>query len=334
MLDWIRPLIARIADRYRRWKFRIRQRIQSSWRFPIKVIFLLLVVVTAALYVVTVNRAGLAEKMPDAFIIGSAANLDAFLITVWGSVVFFYLIGIASVVVGLHELRDDIIESRLLYLFSSDKLSRGAMEHNTAAVTKLSAFCTSSDTHFYIEDIEQTSGCFKIEVESNQVVQNSFHNHPHVDEDVHLEVFADPVNHADLIGEIKIIKLQKSLEFDPVYRLDQRISLTNEKPTFAKPIPMVIDANGNIQFSYLYWIWCSAKEGYNFTTTRYCENVRACLTNRTDRHIEVDFRVEGKKTWISTLSPSESCELQSGVTFTPTNPWKLFVRQVKAETGV
>ena len=322
------PNLQRILEKYRRWKFRLKQRVQAGWRFPIKVVFLMLMATTFLLYLATVNRVEIAAQIPDARLIGTKENLEAILITLWGSVAFFLLIGIASVFVGLHEPRDDIIESRLLYLFSSNKVSPGAMEHNKAAVTKLSAFCTSSETEFFIEEINEEFDCFKVEVNSKQVLQNGFHNHPHVDDDVHLTVYADPVEEIDVVGEIKSIMLMKSLDFGPEWRLPERVSLTSDDPVFANPIPMQIDANGSLHFSYQYWIWCNNSKGYSFGTSRFCENASATLTNRTDRQICLDFRVDDRQIRNLTLKAGQSCELVSNTVFTPDTPWRFYISPV------
>lgn len=311
--------------------------IQKNWRYPIKVVTWVLVIFVLLVAALTSFSTAIVERIPDSFLLGTEDNFDAWLVSLWSSIIFFATIGVTSLLIGLHRPQDDIIESRLSYLFSSPKVTPKAMAYNKEQINKLSVFCSHVELRVFIEDIAADGKGFRVEIESRQILQNSLHNHDYVDEDIHFDVSADPIGEEEIIGEVKQIQLSSDSDKKLIWSSD-RVFITKSEPNFSKMIPLEVKANSAACLTAQYWLWCAANEGCYLDTRRYCEDVSARIVNRTSKRLTYTFASHdtgipgsGENQTSGDLNPGESKQLEKNASRTPSSKWLIYIYSMPDE---
>ena len=302
-------------------------KVVKKWRKQLGVIAVTVSVFIVLLLIVTFSRQWLTDYLDDKLLLGTPINFNALIISLWSALIVFVFIGIATLIVGIRKPEDDVIESRLRYLFTGEGVTQSVMSYNKEQVTKLSAFSTRGTIAIHVEEVSDSDGGFRIDVESTEILQNGFHNHPYVDEDFRIFVGADRVGNHETIGGINRVEFTSEIAEGPSKLIDTRVVLTKDVPKYKGSVTMEIEPNGTICYSVQYWIWCDQKEGFNIRNYRYSEGNEILLYNQSDAPIVVEHMENGKDRKSIIVKSKDHVHLFDSIVLSPECTWWMTIKE-------
>lgn len=275
-----------------------------AWDRAKKQIYIALALFVGLLAILSVFTEELAGLFSDDWVLGTVQGLNSLLVSLFSALIFFLVIGVTSLIVGLRNPQDDAIESRVEYLFSGSHISSDAKEYLKSQVTKLSAYCRSVEVKLTLEEFDADAAAFRISVDAQQFLQSCIHDEAYVDEDVCLDVEADPIEGKDPLGEVYCEELYVEGEPKAKWRDLSRKTLTRENLYYREPRKLEVAADSMARYGNQHWIWCAADEGYLYTTRRYTEEFSVSLRNKSGIPIIAGVRIARQST-LQDESPEE-----------------------------
>ena len=285
-------------------------------------VLLILGILIAAM---TLYRSAIAAALPRGFFLADLANLESLLASLWASIVFFSIVGYAVFYFGIKDPARDAVEQRMNYLYSGTNVSSAAKDFFRSRLLKLGAYYPRVNVQLCIEEVCSDASAFRIEVAYEQVVRNCMRDEEYRDKKSYVSVTADLVPNKGELGAVKFYTVMNDDVSQPTIEFNERVILDPDNLDYAVPRELVLRADGDATIFSQHWIWCLNREGYNYWSSRFVEELRVQVQNHSGS--EIAIALESKSGKIpgtrKTIEVGASVDLLDGVSMDADDSWSI-----------
>ena len=176
------------------------------------------------------NRPYIANNLPS-FTLSFVASLGV-------SLVVFAILGFTVFRINIQRPQDEILPTKLWYLFSGKNATRAVMKHNEQLVNKLGAFSDAGAVKIFVKSYEPAYKAYRVEVRLRYNIKSLFHNHNYRDK-INVEIDTDKVTTSDnILGGVSIIRITQNGEI--IDHLRNPVDITTAHPKYSRDIELVL----------------------------------------------------------------------------------------------
>lgn len=274
-----------------------------SWRWlrrPVVVVAVSFLVALFFAIAVTSNREWLllnSVKIPFIGPFGpyKESILDSFVASLWEDIVFFGLVGAATLLAFASDPRKHDIAAKIWYMFSGEKRTPQALDFNERQVRKLGAFAAFCRVKIHIESYNSELDAFKINVSYESNICNLFEN-DHFDDELKVSFLPDKLTPADgILGAITTLKIGRyehgGLKWEELLG-NGAITLSEYKREHWESFPFSIHPNSSIEYLYSFWQWSKLGEPFFVGTLRFCGVLEVFLSSSCPKAERIPYEVD------------------------------------------
>jgi hypothetical protein len=255
----------------------------------------------------------------------NANNIESLAVSLWASILFFTVIGLATLLISIKRPENDIIENRVWYLFSSRNATDEARKYVVQRIHKFAAFASKGSIKFTIREFNEQINAYKIDVHDTYFLKNMLPYEDYVDEKSELEVWGDKIDQPpknELAG-LSMARITKNDIPEDLINEPVTISVKNGK-YLRDDLCLRIDASGEATYEYKYWVWALAGECIVSSVNRYSENIKVTAQNNIENMIvPCETTPENGGIALDIHPKGTSIDLAEKATITPETPFQV-----------
>lgn len=190
------------------------------------------------------------------------------------SIIFFSIIGIFTLIIGMRDPKNETIHSRVEYLLSADGIDPSARSIAVKEIEKMACFNDDLAVDLVVEEVNEEDQSFKISMNYRAKVVNMFRREAYCDEDFRGISIIDDYNfNYPTLGQIRHIKI------DNKNVLSQVCSFSVPGRHHSEQVKIEIPPNSSVVFETLQWLWERFDSEYFVGVSRYTKNMTVHVTN-------------------------------------------------------
>lgn len=209
-------------------------------------------------------------------------DFAAFFVTWLEDVIFFSLIGIPAVWMGLRKPAEDHIEYRFRYLFNSDiAQDENIVSEFEEAFTKMAAFCPSADVRLSIIEFNKERNAITVDAHYTMTIANMYKDHAYVDKKLGMIIEVDKeIDEIEQLGKIEFLRIYQGNK--PKNYIYQPIALTRNESKYKKHIKIEIPPNGTIFYEFKFALTIKNGDEFWVQVDRFTKDCSIELVNTID----------------------------------------------------
>lgn len=206
----------------------------------------------------------------------------SWLASAWASVFFFTFLGITTFLISIRRPQDELLESRVWYLFAVRNISDPTRQFVEQQIRKMAACCPRAEYKIRLLKVDTQSLAVEIEVEGDIVHQNMFHDCEMVDPEFRIWLTPDLVPEA-VVGTgnplAEILRSETIVGSNTAKHVNGTKRIFREAPHYDATVTLKIPPASVATHKFTYRLWCAASEGYFVSFRRFSEVVSVEIVN-------------------------------------------------------
>lgn len=196
--------------------------------------------------------------------------------------VFFLFIGGIGVYISLTRPGDEVIDSRIKYLFNASSVSESLHKHLTARIKPLGIFSDHYKTTITYTEYNKALDAAKAVVEVERRLVNMFRDVPHRSEPQRVSILTDKVGtETTEQGQFLDCCIVEPNRTRRLLKAPVSVLPSGLQEQYHIDVP----SDGWVTFTYRFWVWHKNKQEYSLEVLRFSETVEVLVVNAMDRAV-------------------------------------------------